>query len=288
MNLEIIFFQYGPNMFCRCFPNNICIFFNTSRTIFFDFVEQGGLSWQNKKVHRVESRGVYEDSFDSLKEKAFPTLLHRLPRKNTTISETAELVAGRNASEYSTAGRFLSGVLSPEGAKWMTDAYGFKGGYMEAINQESYKKYIKKTLRVEGHKSDDVRPIKGMSELIDELRLRVRNQKGKIYLQEAVISVSKQGNKFVLVTRNFTVQANKTVLTAGPEALKKMTGDVIQNITNHEIFKSIVSVPAFRGAAVYPTAWWNDSDAAQKRNALQPLQMFVSSSNCLGITMPYK
>lgn len=247
------------------------------------------VNWGLKNfLHRVESRGVYTKSFNSLKGKAFPTLLHRPPTNNTNLHETAELVDGKMANNFSTAGTFLSSFLSPEGAKWMTDAYGFKGGYMEAINPESYKQYLQKKLLIEKNPDDNDRPIKGMSELIEKLALEVRNRNGTIYLPEAVTSVSKQGNKFFLVTRNFTVQANKTVLATGPEALKKMTGDVIENITNHEIFKSIVSVPAFHGAAVYPTAWWNDSDAAQKNNSLQPLQMFVSSSNCLGITMPYK
>ena len=67
-----------------------------------------------------------------------------------------------------------------------------------------------------------------------------------------------------------------------------LKGDVMQGITNNDIFKSIVSVPTFQRAAVYERAWWNDSIAAQKNNSLRPLEMFISSSNCLGISMPYK
>lgn len=232
---------------------------------------------------------MYTDSFDSLrKSKAFPTLKDLSPTNNNTVKKIAELVDGRNASEFSTAGTFLSSCLSPEGAKLMEDAYGFKGGYMEAINPDSFKKYLKETLIDEDSRSDDFRPVKGMSEIIEKLSLKVRSFNGKIYLHQAATSIRKEGDKFVLLTTNFTVQANATVLTLGPAALKKISGDVIQNITNHVIFKSIVSVPAFHGAAVYPTAWWNDSVATQKNNSLKPLQMFVSSSNCLGITMPYR
>ena len=170
----------------------------------------------------------------------------------------------------------------------MTDVYGLKGGYIEKINLKSYKEHLKTTLLLDERRDDDLRPKNGMSTLVENLISRVRNLNGTIYLQEIVTSVSKRGNSFVLLTSNFTVQANKTVLTATPEALKQIKGDVMQNITNHDIFKSIVSVPAFRGAAVYPTAWWNDPVALQKNNSLQNLQMFISSSNCLGITMPYK
>ena len=208
-----------------------------------------------------------------------------------TVLETASFVTKAdlgNVSDLSTAGRFLSMLLSPEGVKWMTDTYGLKGGYIEKINPKSYIELLKKTLHHLGSDDIDFRLKGGMSTLVENLISRVRNLNGTIYLQETVTSVSKRGNSFVLLTSNFTVQANKTVLTSAPEALKEIKGDVMQNITNNDIFKSIVSVPAFRGAAVYPTAWWNDAVAIQKNNSLQNLQTFISNSNCLGITMPYK
>ncbi|XP_020604005.1 uncharacterized protein LOC110042957 [Orbicella faveolata] len=158
---------------------------------------------------------------------------------------------------------------------------------MQAINPLSYRTYLEKKDFVIHARSDDRRPRKGMSEFITTLAEKVRERGSKIYLKETITSIDKREDKFVLQTTNFTVKANKTVITAGPTALKKINGDVMQNITGHDIFKSIVSVPAFHGAAVYEKAWWNDSIAAQKNNFLQPLEMFISSSNCLGITMPY-
>ena len=243
-------------------------------------------SWM-PKVSRVEARGVYAKDFDSLELKAFPTLSDNPLMSNATIKNTAKGLQNKNANNFSTAGTFLSGYLSPEGAKLMEDVYGFKGGYMQAINPKSYKKYLEETV-AEDAIDDDDRPPRGMSQMIEQLDLRVRDFNGTILLQEAVTSISKKGDKFVLLTTNFTVEANKTILAVGPTALKKLSGDVIQNITSHDIFKSIVSVPAFSGAAVYPTAWWNDSVAAQKNNSLEPLKKFVSSSYCLGITMPYR
>ena len=244
-----------------------------------------------RNIQRVESRGVYEEDFDSLKSKAFPTVSNRPPFNTTTIQKIAEDISFESENKlnkFSTAGSFLSNYLSPEGAELMEEIYGFEGGYMQTINPKSYTTYIGERVEQEKVMDNDERPTRGMSEIIDQLVLKVRSFNGNIYLKETVTSISKEGDKFVLLTTNFTVKANKTVLTVGPTALKKLTGDVIQSITSHNVFKSIVSVPAFSGAAVYPTAWWNDSVAAQKNNSLEPLQMFVSSSNCLGITMPYK
>ncbi|KAL9951507.1 hypothetical protein ACROYT_G044177 [Oculina patagonica] len=218
--------------------------------------------------------------------------MDRTPMNNKTLEETAEFIydVARNYSQFSTAGKFLSYELSPEGAKLMQDTYGFKddNDYMQAINPASYREYLRKKLLDLYYYAYNIRPKKGMSEFITSLAQRVRSQGGKIYLKETVASIEKRGDKFFLQTANFTVNATKTVITAGPTAVKKIKGDVIQGITDHEIFKSIISVPAFSGAAVYERAWWNDSISVQKNNTLKPLDMFVSSSNCLGITMPYE
>ena len=209
-----------------------------------------------------------------------------------TLEETAEFIfdAARNYTQFSTAETFLSYELSQEGAKLMENKYGFKGDYMQAITPLSYRTYLEEKwwdLDLSAH-GDNGRPKKGMSEIITALKQKVESSGGKIYLKETVTSINKAGDTFMLKTTNFTVKANKTVITPGPMALKKIEGDVIKNITDHDIFKSIVSVPAFKGAAVYERAWWNDSVSAQKNNSLQGLDMFISSSNCLGITMPYR
>jgi len=151
---------------------------------------------------------------------------------------------------------------------------------MQSINTHSYRQYLKKKDFVISA-GESLRPKKGMSEFITNLKKKVEDGGGKIFLKETVTSIDKEMDTFVLKTTKYTVKANKTVISCGPTALKKIKGDVMQSITGHEIFKSIVSVPAFHGAAVYKRAWWNDSIAA-----LQPLDMFISSSNCLGTAMP--
>ncbi|KAK2564359.1 hypothetical protein P5673_011784 [Acropora cervicornis] len=197
----------------------------------------------------------------------------------------AEDVTKANSSLYSTAGAFLSDHLSPEGRELLEDAYGLNLKYrLYDVNPESYKKYLKDKLLEQVNSAFDERPKKGLSTLIQGLKDKVNQLNGSIYFPETVTSVMKEGSNFFLHTTNRTVRANKTVLTVGPAALKDMTGDVMQNITNHKILRSIVSVPAFFGAAVYQNPWWEDSKAVK---TMSDKHMFISSSNCLGITMPY-
>ena len=191
----------------------------------------------------------------------------------------AEDVTKANSSVYSTADDFLSNYLSPEGRDLLEDAYGLKYRLYD-VNPESYKKYLEEKLLDEGRRGFDQRPVKGLSKLIELLRDKVNQLNGMIYFPETVTSVVKKGSKFRLETTNRNVTANKTVLTVGPAALKDIAGDVMENITNHKILRSIVSVPAFLGAAVYQNAWWEDK--------ILPKDLFISSANCLGITMPYE
>ena len=222
---------------------------------------------------------MFGSNFTALKATAFPTL---------NITPTVENVTQANSANFYTAGSFLSSYLSPEGAKYFETLYGFKGSYMHKINPESYKKYLKDKMVDERYVQEDNRPKRGLSEGINKLNHSVQKLGGKVYLSETVTSVSKDGNKFVVQTIKQKVKSNKTIITTGPTALKKMTGDVIRSITDHEIFQSIVSVPAFFGAAVYSSAWWEDMKVLQIKDSYQALPMFISSSKCLGITMPYR
>ena len=244
------------------------------------------------KTKRVEARGQFANSFDDLKLKAFPTLRDRPPLNNRTLREAADFISKyqRNFTQFSTAETFLSYELSPEGTKIMAEKFGFQGDYMQDINPMSYRTYLQEELHATSPSSETRRPpnSKGMSEIVTELRKKVESRGRKITSDETVVSINKEGDKFLLQTTKLTVKANKTVIAVGPAALKKIEGDVIQNITGHQIFQSIVGVPAFYGAAVYDKPWWNDITATQKNNSLQPLEKFISSSNCLGITMPYK
>ncbi|XP_029184825.2 uncharacterized protein LOC114952918 [Acropora millepora] len=236
-----------------------------------------------RKARYFEVRGVFGSNFTALKSTAFPTL-----NITPTVRETVENVKHANSANFFTAGSFLSSYLSPEGAKYFETLYGFKGSYMQNINPESYKEYLKETVEDEGQIYEDMRPERGLSEGIERLNHSVQRLGGKVYLSETVTSVSKDGSKFVVQTIKQKVKANKTIITTGPTALKKMTGDVIRSITDHEIFQSVVSVPAFFGAAVYSSAWWEDMKVLQIKDSYQALPMFISSSKCLGITMPYR
>ena len=226
----------------------------------------------------IKSRGILADSCDDLKGRAFPS-----SKQGKTCEKMVELVTKdvpeANVSRFATAGTYLSHYLTPEGAELISEYYGVKSDYLHFISPESYKEFL---LRRQNQvaRGDIERPHGGMSALITALLKLVKDQGGLVYTGNKVVSINQKGDNFTLRTTNQTVLANKVVIATPPASLAKIEGNVTDTVTQHPIFKSIVSVPAFKGAAVYKKAWWNDT--------LQYPQQFTSYSECLGITMPYK
>ena len=209
----------------------------------------------NSKTKRVEARGQYASSFDDLKLKEFPTLRNHAPLNNKTLTETAAFISmnERNFTQFSTAETFLSYILSPEGTKLMAEKFAFKGDYMQAINPMGYRPYLEKEYYVNSASLDARRPpnSKGLSEIVTELTKKVERGGGKIYRKETVASITKEGHQFLLQTTKLTVIANKTVITVGPAALKKIEGYVIRNITGqHNIRINCWCACILRGSGI--------------------------------------
>lgn len=185
------------------------------------------------------------------------------------------------AQLFATVDSYMSFYLTPEGAEFLSEAYGFKGDYTEFINPAAYIDYLNLPLS-----NYHQRPLKGMSEVINALVSSVKLYGGTLYKNNEVISVKrKKKTKLILTTTALTVSAKKIVVATHPVAFMKIRGGVAEEIQREPAFQSITSMPAFKGAAVYKEAWWNNSTITNF--SLEPRQRFVSNSNCLGITTPY-
>ena len=218
-----------------------------------------------------------------IKNQAFPTL-NTGKFKNMTRNEMAsyafkdEYVS--TAPLFATVDVYMSYYLTPEGAEFLSEGYGFKGDYTESINPAAYMEYLK--LPISGKHQ---RPLKGMSEVIDALVFAVRLYGGTLYKNNEVSSIEKVNTKFILTTTKLIVSANKIVVATHPVAFMKVKGSVAEEILREPAFQSITSMPAFKGAAVYKEAWWSNSLITNL--TLEPRQKFISNSNCLGVTLPY-
>ena len=132
----------------------------------------------------------------------------------------------------------------------------------------------------------EIRPVKGMSALTDALEKSAKALGAKIYTGNEIATINKPKKTFVLKTSaGKMITAKKLVVAAPPGSFKKIGGKVARNIQQQEEFQSIKAFPAFKAAAVYPKAWWED--LTDERERLYPMERFLSNSECLGFTLPH-
>ena len=241
------------------------------------------VSWNDHYPSLQESRGVFSDNSTTIKNKAFPTL-NTGKFKNMTRNDMASFAFSDDhvstAQLFATVDSYMSYYLTPEGAEFLSEGYGFKGDYTESINPVEYIEYLKLPVS-----SKYERPLQGMSEVIDALVASVRDYEGTLYKDNEVVSIEKIKTKFTLTTKKLTVSAEKIVIATHPVAFMKIKGGVAEEIQREPVFQSIIIMPAFKGAAVYKEAWWSNKTITNL--TLEPRQRFISNSNCLGVTMPY-
>ena len=132
----------------------------------------------------------------------------------------------------------------------------------------------------------EIRPLKGMSALTVALEKSARALGAKIFTENGISSINQLSKTFVLKTSaGKKITAEKLVVAAPPGSFKKISGKVAKKIQQEEAFQSIKAFPAFKAAAVYPRAWWDDITDEDIR--LYPMERFLSNSECLGWTLPH-
>ena len=231
----------------------------------------------------IESRGVWADNKEDIKQ-AFPALLKSKYGHLTSgqlLDYACQGVPDKNV--YATVDTFVSHRITPEGAEYLSELYGYKGDFTEFVSPKSYIEFTEMSLQL----SDTyIRPIGGMSVIVDALVKKVKETGGNIYTSTSVKSIDREGGKYVLTTPNLVVRADKLIIGVPPVQFGQVNGSVAKRIQTDPVFRSILPVPAFKGASVYSSAWWEKVKIVDR--PLKPGQKFVGNSNCLGSTVAYR
>ena len=184
---------------------------------------------------------------------------------------------------FATFETFQKHYLTPEGSRFYFDVFGYDGdldGSPEGV-VEFYEQLAALT-------GKEIRPLRGMSAFIEALAKSARGLGTKIFTGDnhKILSIDKQTNQFVLKTSQYEVSVGKLVVAAPPGAFGSVSGSVAEQIQRAPEFQSILPRPAFKGAAVYPTAWWEE--ITNVKDKLYPMERFLSNSDCLGWTLPHR
>ena len=242
--------------------------------------------WHFYDESRTETRGNSSRTEQEIKQQSFPTLLQS-QFQNMSFAEMHEYLFQEDhvteASNFATFETFQQNFLTPEGSKFYFDIFGYEGDLRGGASGvvEYY------TALDSVFTGDEIRPKKGMSALIGALAKSAKKLGAKIYRGCKIVSITKQFSKFLLKTSEKNmVTATKLVIAVPPGPFKKIGGGLAKKIQRHKAFQSVMGFPAFKGAAVYPRAWWEDITDENKR--LYPMERFLSNSDCLGWSLPHR
>ena len=237
-----------------------------------DLVEELGLdtyNWTFKKPYRHESRGIFTNHKEEL-IKAYPAL-RKSEFGNITSSEMFAYVWEDTSqiADFATLRSFVSHRISPEGAEFLSEVRGRKGLYTDFISPAGYYELLEETADFTG---EYVRPVGGMSSIINALADRLKLLGASVYTCNGVNRIEKNTEGYKIHTDFNKVNAEKVVVALPPVHLKNVRGTIATQLRDSRQFLSLLPISAFKGAALFSNNTWSHLEAHQN---------FISNSDCL-------
>lgn len=163
---------------------------------------------------------------------------------------------GRALTDWSIA-EAVATILSPEGHRFATDAFGYDSG-IRPHNAGDAIQYVMGT----GYPSGKARvPVDGMDRIPRELARRFEALGGTIRLAHDVRRVEvEQGSVLIGSTNASSVRAKRLVLTLPIPALEALAdaSPVINEPTWRRLYRSIEGFPGTKLYCWYDRPWWRD------------------------------
>ena len=236
----------------------------------------------------LEARGVYASSFQSLKERAFPSLMsgHFANMTSLDMKKYAWMnISKEKALEVPSSQDYVCQRLGSEGCAFLNTLIGKEVDYnMEESTLFTYEhsnaaKYFS---------TEWLRPVYGLSEITNALETSAKRIGVKMYPREKVHALNRKGGMFEIRTDHFLATAKKLIIAVPVAPLNEITGDVALGIKNNSLFKPIIGQPCFKAVAIYKYPWWENATFSGHNMTLKPWEIYLSGATCLAWMMPYR
>ena len=244
------------------------------------------------KVPYVEARGVYSSNFQSLKERAFPSLMSG-PFARMAPLDMMQYpwinMSKEKAFEVPSSQDYVCQRLGSEGCAFLNALFGKETDYnMEQSTLFTYEHLIAKKY----FSTEWVRPVYGLSEITNALETSAKHIGVKMYPREKVHAFNRKGGTFEIRTDHFLASAKKLIIAVPVAPLDEITGDVAMGIKNNSLFKPILGRPCFKAVAIYEYPWWENATFSghnmTENMTLKPWEIYMSTATCLAMMMPYR
>lgn len=229
-----------------------------TQDVLFDLGTELGITFEAPATESdlIKARHVWATSKEDLLP-AYP----RITPDNSGDTETALYDLLRmgpmraNVTSYPDFRSYIRNVAGEEQFAFLHDASRFRADFEAPLDARGYLDYLDEEWDVCCTPSY---PVGGMSRFIVGMQERATAAGARIFVNEPVSSIAREGAKYRLETSGHTVLADKVVIAVPPTALEWFEGDIVEEIRAQPEFKAIIPIPVVTIAQWWPNRWWEN------------------------------
>jgi len=159
----------------------------------------------------------------------------------------------KRIDQYGDFKSYVTSVLGQSGYEYLRDMSRFRSDYEYALSARAYLEFLEEDINVCCVASY---PVGGMSAFVRGLARKARESGVRIYQEEPVASINKDGKHYLLTTSKRSVHSQRVVITVPPKAFDHVQGDIARAVQSQAQYKSLVGVSVVTIAQWYEKPWW--------------------------------
>lgn len=255
--------------------------------VLFDLGAELGITFEapDTTSDLIKARGRWATGKEALLP-AYPTITPDVDGDTETAlyDKLREEPARSMAASFPDFRSYIRNVAGEEEFQFLHDMSRFRADFEAPLDARGYLDYLDEEWDVCCTPSY---PVGGMTRFIVGMGDRATAAGARIFTNEAVSSIDREGARYRLVTANHTVLADKVVIAVPPNALDGFEGDVVEEIRAQPEYKAIIAIPVITIAQWWPNRWWENLEDPTAMPGKTKLWRAWSTEHCFNlIEMP--
>jgi protoporphyrinogen oxidase len=226
--------------------------------ILFDLAQELEITYDSPQTGAdlIYARGHYASNKDDF-VRLYPGLEYDPKEPDVESQLLKKLIQSperKKIDKYLDIRSYVIAVVGRAGYDFLHDMNRFRADFEYPLSARSYMEYIEEEFDVccQTHY-----PEGGMSAFPKRMAAKAQADGARIFLDEPVVSVDKEGRSYLLATSKRRVRAEQVVLALPAHALAKLGGAIASRIKAQQQFKDLIGVKVTVINQWFAEPWWN-------------------------------